>query len=310
MKKLIYSIFAIFLFSCTSNNEKIVYDIMDEYMEVAYEYSIFFAATWERSNIEPKKLDNLLVKYTGKNYDQLSKLYSDQVPDHKNPLKKLEKKIENLDEELKDMSDDERSEIRNKVERSSKLKLRADKLEKDAEKFEAELMKLSNNQFGASYDNSNLDFEDEDSNISAKSSNNQTNTKDINNDLATQQQTTQQNHYSQETNFPPSNFRGKWSNEGDITATSRLEMEINQIDTKMEGIIKYVEWNQEGEILMSSGICSIRGDIKGGTALIQIFSPKGRLQTEGKLNKDGDYINFALTKSDHFFPKEFMVWKH
>lgn len=126
---------------------------------------------------------------------------------------------------------------------------------------------------------------------------------------SSQLQTTQQNQDSQESNLPPSNFVGKWSNEGDGTATSRLEMDVDQIDTKMEGTITYEEWDTKGETQLSSGLCSIIGTVKGGTALIQIYSPKGALQTEGKLIKDGDYIKFILTKADNFFPKELIVWK-
>ena len=75
-----------------------------------------------------------------------------------------------------------------------------------------------------------------------------------------------------------------------------MEIELNQIDNKIDGTITYEKWNSKGELQSKSGLCSIVGTVKGGTAFIQIYSPKGKLQSEGKLLKDGDYIKFILSK--------------
>lgn len=124
-----------------------------------------------------------------------------------------------------------------------------------------------------------------------------------------QKQTVEQNKVREDSKLPPSNFKGFWSNEGDISVTSRLEIELNQIDNKIDGTITYEKWNSKGELQSKSGLCSIVGTVKGGSAFIQIYSPKGKLQSEGKLLKDGDYIKFILSKEDGLFPKEELVWK-
>jgi len=126
---------------------------------------------------------------------------------------------------------------------------------------------------------------------------------------STNQQTTQPSPEKQEINPNPTNFKGRWSNEGDVPATSRLEIEIDQIDTKIEGTITYVEWDENGETKLQSGLCSITGTIENDTAKINLYSTKGDLQAVGKLIKDDDYLKFILTKEDNFFPKEFIVWK-
>jgi len=126
---------------------------------------------------------------------------------------------------------------------------------------------------------------------------------------STNQQTTQPSQEKQANNLNPPDFKGKWSNEGDVAATSRLEIEINQIDTKIEGTITYEEWDEKGEPKLKSGLCSIDGTIEGETVQINLYSPKGALQAEGQLIKDGNNLKFVLTKDDNFFPKEFIVWK-
>ena len=57
--------------------------------------------------------------------------------------------------------------------------------------------------------------------------------------------------------IPLADFKGKWSNEGDITEDSRMEIEINQTADKIDGSISYSKWDENGKIIEGSGIYAI-----------------------------------------------------
>jgi hypothetical protein len=109
--------------------------------------------------------------------------------------------------------------------------------------------------------------------------------------------------------FPPSDFRGSWSDEGDVSANSRLELEINQIADKIEGSITFYKWDENGDIKESSGLYALTGSVIGETVYIQLHSQGGTI-TEGKLTRKEDYLKFSQNQNaDPRFPIERLVWK-
>jgi hypothetical protein len=109
--------------------------------------------------------------------------------------------------------------------------------------------------------------------------------------------------------FPPSDFKGKWSNEGDISANSRLEIELNQIADKIEGTVIFYKWDEKGNITEHSGLYAITGSVTGDAASIQLHSQRGAI-TDGMLTRKEDFLKFSQNDNlDSFFPKELLIWK-
>jgi len=110
--------------------------------------------------------------------------------------------------------------------------------------------------------------------------------------------------------IPLADFKGKWSNEGDISEDSRMEIEINQDSDKIDGTITYSKWDENGGLLESSGYYAITGSIIGDTATVELSSSNGRREVEAKFIREGENLRFIRNPNSYpYFPNEKLVWK-
>ena len=110
--------------------------------------------------------------------------------------------------------------------------------------------------------------------------------------------------------IPLADFKGKWSNEGDITEDSRMEIEINQTADKIDGSISYSKWDENGKIIEGSGIYALTGSIIGDTATAKLYSSNGRREVEAKLIREGENLRFIRNPNSYpYFPNEQVVWR-
>jgi len=110
-------------------------------------------------------------------------------------------------------------------------------------------------------------------------------------------------------NVIPSDFKGQWSNEGDIEDSFRLNIEIDQISDKIEGVVSYYDWLYDrGNLKSFSGICSFKGKVKGSSASINIYNSRGILLNTVEIVKEKEYLRFLLIEGDNtFFPSDSKV---
>ncbi len=120
----------------------------------------------------------------------------------------------------------------------------------------------------------------------------------------------EKNQGSNKVGLPPSNFSGKWSNEGDISEDSRMEIEINQSADKIDGTIRYSRWDENGNTIESTGDYAITGSIIGDTAKVKLFSYNGKIELEAKFIRVGENLKFIQNPNPNsYFPNQKLVWK-
>jgi TonB family protein len=107
-------------------------------------------------------------------------------------------------------------------------------------------------------------------------------------------------------NVIPSDLKGQWSNEGDVEDSFRLNVEIDQISDKIEGVVSYYDWLYDrGNLKSFSGICTFKGKVTGNSASINIYNSKGILINTVELVKEKEYLKFLLIEGDNtFFPSD------
>ena len=110
-------------------------------------------------------------------------------------------------------------------------------------------------------------------------------------------------------NVIPSDFNGQWSNEGDVEDSFRLNIEIDQISDKIEGVVSYYDWLYDsGNLKSFSGICSFKGKVKGSSASINIYNSRGILLNTVEIVKEKEYLKFLIIEGDNtFFPSDLKV---
>nr|WP_233174336.1 hypothetical protein [Elizabethkingia sp. ASV34] len=103
----------------------------------------------------------------------------------------------------------------------------------------------------------------------------------------------------------PTDFTGKYSNEGDVAARGIISFDIVQTGTKLEGIANYKTFDQQ----LNSGILSINGYVKKGVAYIRFRDQKGSVVADGALNTDDTNIIFKQTTLSSLLPHYAVLYK-
>ncbi|OJV45858.1 MAG: hypothetical protein BGO40_07410 [Chryseobacterium sp. 39-10] len=97
------------------------------------------------------------------------------------------------------------------------------------------------------------------------------------------------------------NFSGRYSSEGDITAKGIMTMDISQTKAKIEGTATYQDYNMQ----VSSGLLSVNGYAKGNTGFIRLRDQRGATVADGTVQlQDRSTLNFKQTGNSSIVPKE------
>lgn len=95
-------------------------------------------------------------------------------------------------------------------------------------------------------------------------------------------------------------FTGKYSSEGDITAKGMMTMELTQSKSKIEGVANYK--SNDGNL--DTGLLSVNGYVKNGTAYIRLRDQRGNTLADGDVHFQGNStLHFTQSTSTNQLPK-------
>lgn len=97
------------------------------------------------------------------------------------------------------------------------------------------------------------------------------------------------------------NYSGKYSSEGDITAKGIMTMELTQNKSKIEGVANYKTYNED----LDTGVLSVNGYVKEGTAYIRVRDQRGGVVADGDIHFQGgnSTLHFTQSTSSSQLPK-------
>lgn len=94
-------------------------------------------------------------------------------------------------------------------------------------------------------------------------------------------------------------FSGKFSSEGDVTASGIMTMEITQTDAKIEGVSNYQSTVDDSD----SGMLSVNGYVKDNVGYIRFRDQRGNGVADGKVSlKDAKTLYFKQTTTSSILP--------
>lgn len=94
-------------------------------------------------------------------------------------------------------------------------------------------------------------------------------------------------------------FSGKFSSEGDVTASGIMTMELSQTDAKIEGVSNYQSTVDDSD----SGMLSVNGYIKNNIGYIRFRDQRGNVVADGNVSlKNATTLYFKQTTSTSMLP--------
>ncbi|MDR6460500.1 hypothetical protein J2786_003634 [Chryseobacterium vietnamense] len=94
-------------------------------------------------------------------------------------------------------------------------------------------------------------------------------------------------------------FSGKFSSEGDVTASGIMTMELSQTDSKIEGVSNY----QSNTDNSDSGMLSVNGYVKNNIGYIRFRDQRGNTVADGNISiKDATTLYFKQTTTTSLLP--------
>lgn len=100
-------------------------------------------------------------------------------------------------------------------------------------------------------------------------------------------------------------YSGTYSNEGDVTAKGIISFEISQSGSKIEGTANYSTKDEQ----LDTGLLSVNGYVKDGTAYIRFRDQKGQSIADGTLSSSGKNTIFKQTTSSSSLPAEAVIYR-
>jgi len=100
-------------------------------------------------------------------------------------------------------------------------------------------------------------------------------------------------------------YSGTYSNEGDATAKGIISFEISQSGSKIEGTANYSTKDEQ----LDTGLLSVNGYVKDGTAYIRFRDQKGQSIADGTLSSSGKNTIFKQTTSSSSLPAEAVIYR-
>lgn len=97
------------------------------------------------------------------------------------------------------------------------------------------------------------------------------------------------------------NFSGKYSSEGEVTAKGISTMEITQTGAKIEGVFNYSTYDGQ----LATGMLSVNGYVKGTVGYLRFRDQKGNTVGDGNINfQNGSTLHFKQTTRSSTLPAE------
>lgn len=100
-------------------------------------------------------------------------------------------------------------------------------------------------------------------------------------------------------------YSGKYSNEGDTTANGIISFEIDQKESKIEGVANYKTFDNK----LNSGVLSVNGYLKEGIAYIRFRDQRGNIVADGALSQEEGNIIFRQTTLANILPHYAVLYK-
>jgi hypothetical protein len=94
-------------------------------------------------------------------------------------------------------------------------------------------------------------------------------------------------------------FAGKFSSEGDVTASGIMTMELSQTGAKIEGVSNYQSTADDSD----SGMLSVNGYVKNNIGYIRFRDQRGNVVADGNVSfKDATTLYFKQTTTSPMLP--------
>jgi len=94
-------------------------------------------------------------------------------------------------------------------------------------------------------------------------------------------------------------FAGKFSSEGDVTASGIMTMELSQTGAKIEGVSNYQSTADDSD----SGMLSVNGYVKNNIGYIRFRDQRGNVVADGNISlKDTTTLYFKQTTTSSILP--------
>lgn len=109
-----------------------------------------------------------------------------------------------------------------------------------------------------------------------------------------------------ETSDTIATFDGTWKSK---TSTQESEVILENKNNEVSGTLIYQEFDDQGEMISSTGLLSLIGTTENGLLNVDVYDPKGRKASTATISLEGNTLNFKLTGNKINYPDRFSAQK-